>query len=187
MIMKCYEFLGVLVTPVAALLTRIAVGLGFYRAGVGKTGRLDQIAEWFASLGIPAPVLNAYVVSYLEMIGGLLLVVGVGTRPVATLLLGTMTVAMVTADRTAVLGAIGFQRHAGPDDTTVIGPWSFAELLRPDTALLDVAPVVFALLLLWLIARGPGVLSIDGLVRRWHGGEPAAAKPAKKSPQRPKE
>ncbi len=180
MLIKLYDAVGTLLTPLAALVTRIAVGIGFFNAGYGKTQRLDKIAEWFSSMGIPAPVFHAWFVSYLELIGGALLVVGLLTRPVAAMLLGTMVVALITADRIGFLGAVGFAKKEGPEGVTLLGDWSFQGFLRPDSGLLDLAAVVFGICLLWLLARGPGILSIDGLFRLIWGGD-EAKKPEKKA------
>lgn len=179
MLLKLYDFLGTVLTPVAALATRVAVGIGFFNTGFGKTQRLDKIAEWFASMGIPAPVFHAWFVSYLELIGGVLLIIGLLTRPIAAMLLGTMVVALMTADRIGFLGALGFAKKEGPEGVTVLGDWSFQGLVRPDSGLLDLAAVVFGLLLVWILARGPGVLSVDGILRLVWGGDDKPAKAEK--------
>ena len=49
----------VLVQPVVPLLTRAVIGHAFIVAGLGKLGHFDATVSFFASLGIPAPELNA--------------------------------------------------------------------------------------------------------------------------------
>jgi putative oxidoreductase len=39
--------------------------------------------DFFTSLGVPAPSLNAYMVSSLECFGGLFLIIGLASRPLA--------------------------------------------------------------------------------------------------------
>ena len=61
---------------VALLAGRFAVGLLFVSTGWGKVHSLDKVTAFFTDLGIPAPGLNAHVVSFVELVGGALLVIG---------------------------------------------------------------------------------------------------------------
>ncbi len=136
------------------LLTRLVIGYAFYQAGQGKLADPGRTAEFFAGLGIPFPAANAAFVSRLEFYGGLLLVAGLLTRLTAVFLGSTMAVALMTADKPDFLGAL-----AGNGELT------------------DVDPVVFGLFLLWLIVVGPGLVSLDALLRRWLQPEGAPAAP----------
>ena len=60
------------------LLVRLYWGWQFAQTGWGKLHRLPQVVEFFGSLGIPAPALNAYFVTGLELVGGVLLAMGLG-------------------------------------------------------------------------------------------------------------
>lgn len=81
------------------LLLRLGVGLTFFFSGLGKVmGGMAGVTGFFGSLGIPLPGLMAPFVSYLELIGGLLLILGLFTRPVSLLLIGVMLVAMLTVN-----------------------------------------------------------------------------------------
>jgi uncharacterized membrane protein YphA (DoxX/SURF4 family) len=93
--------LGVLRTAsfIAPLLTRVVIGFPFFLGGRAKWQNLERTAGVFADLGIPAPAANAVFIALLEMIGGLLLIVGLGTRVVGSLLSCTMIVAIATAHR----------------------------------------------------------------------------------------
>src|SRR5215468_5217082 len=73
-----------------------------FLAGKGKLSNIGKVSEFFASLGIPHPALNAYFISSLECFGGLLLIVGLASRPVSLLIFLSMTVAYLTADFQAV-------------------------------------------------------------------------------------
>jgi putative oxidoreductase len=83
--------------PLAPLLLRLAVGGVFVVSGWGKLHALDNVIEFFRSLGIPAPELQAPFVAGLEFVGGLALLVGFATRYFAVPLAITMVVAILTA------------------------------------------------------------------------------------------
>jgi putative oxidoreductase len=90
------------------------------QAGWGKLHDIGKVIGFFTELGIPAPVLNAYFVSALEFAGGLLLVVGLGSRLIALLLAVDMIVAYITADREALFSII-----SNPDKFTAAAPYTF--------------------------------------------------------------
>lgn len=79
------------------LLARAVVGIAFIVAGKGKLANLDQTIAFFESLNIPAASLQAPFVAGVELVGGILLVLGLGTRLAASLLIGVMGVALLTA------------------------------------------------------------------------------------------
>ncbi|MCW8133831.1 MAG: DoxX family protein, partial [Planctomycetota bacterium] len=91
--LKCAAF-GAFAAP---LLTRLALGYAFYQTGSGKWAHIDNTVEFFAGLGIPAPAANAYFVATLELVGGIALILGLGTRLFSLALSSTMVVAMMTA------------------------------------------------------------------------------------------
>jgi putative oxidoreductase len=118
-------------------LIRIIVGLGFAFGGWGKLHHLDDITEFFADLGIPMPHANAVFVSSVELVGGALLVLGLGTRIAALFLIGVMTVALGTA----------------------IIPK--AETL---SSLFGTIEVTYLAIFVWLVLAGGGRLSLDRVV-----------------------
>ena len=65
------------------LAARLYWGWQFMQAGWGKLHDIGKVIGFFTELGIPAPVLNAYFVSALEFGGGLLLLLGLGSRLIA--------------------------------------------------------------------------------------------------------
>ncbi|HEY8073241.1 MAG TPA: DoxX family protein [Labilithrix sp.] len=85
--------------PVALLLGRLAVGLVFMSTGWGKVHDLEKVTQFFVTLGIPMPGLNAVVVGYTELLGGTALVLGVLTRLAAIPLIVSMVVAIATAKK----------------------------------------------------------------------------------------
>ena len=79
------------------LIARLVVGVVFTHSGWGKLHNLDQVAQFFASLGIPFAELQAPFVAGVEFGCGLLLLLGLATRLAAIPLIGTMVVALATA------------------------------------------------------------------------------------------
>jgi putative oxidoreductase len=150
--------IGLVVTGALAflppLLTRLVMGEAFFLTGRGKLANFDNTVQFFTTLGIPMPELNAAFVSRLEFYGGIALILGVLTRLVAAGLASTMVVALLTADKQGLLDALRISGDAG---------------------LTDVVPFVYLIFLLWLVIVGPGPLSLDALVSRWLHLRPAAS------------
>ena len=117
----------------APLLTRLVVGWAFHLTGNGTLENFERTVDFFTSLEIPMPALNAAFVARLECWGGLLLMVGLGTRLVALMLSGTMVVALWTADRMTFLGALKGTSDAGLTDVSafVFLLFLLSGLLRP--------------------------------------------------------
>ncbi|HEX3986627.1 MAG TPA: DoxX family protein [Acidobacteriaceae bacterium] len=84
------------------LLVRLYWGWQFAQTGWGKLHHLAHVTQFFASLGIPLPGFNAAFVSGLEFVGGILLMVGLGTRFLGLVLALDMIVAYVTTDLVAL-------------------------------------------------------------------------------------
>lgn len=137
--------LAALLAFLPPLVTRLVIGHAYFLTGGGKLENFERTVAFFADLGIPLPELNAAFVARLEYYGGILLVLGLGTRLVAGLLSTTMVVALLTADREMFLQALRGSGEAGPTDVT-----SF----------------VFLLFLVWLVVHGPGWLSLDHPIAR---------------------
>jgi putative oxidoreductase len=90
--------------PAALLLGRFGVGLLFMSTGWGKVHSLEKVTGFFQSLGIPAPGLNAVVVSFSELVCGAALVLGVLSRLATIPLIASMIVAILTAKRADLHG-----------------------------------------------------------------------------------
>jgi len=84
------------------LAVRLYWGWQFMTTGWGKLHNLQKVVGFFTSLNIPAPALNAYFVSGLEFVGGILLILGLGSRFVSLALAIDMLVAYLTADKEAL-------------------------------------------------------------------------------------
>ncbi len=79
-------------------LVRVATGLFFVPHGMQKLfgfwgGNLARTAEGFAKLGLTPRMFWASYIGSLELFGGLLLAIGLLTRPIAALFVGFMAVA----------------------------------------------------------------------------------------------
>jgi len=122
------------------LLVRASLGAVFATSGWGKLHNLGQVTGFFTELGIPFPAFNAVLASGTELVGGLLLLVGLGTRLAAVPLIVTMVVAIVTAKRPEIEGVV-----------SVLGFIEFTYIAG----------------LVWLGVTGAGRVSLDALfVRR---------------------
>jgi putative oxidoreductase len=129
------------------LAIRLYWGWQFCQAGWGKLHTHSDVTEYFMSLHIPLPGLNAWVVGLTECLGGLLLMLGLGARLVAIPLIGTMVVAYLTAERETL-------------DVIFSDPSKFT----------GATPFLFLLGCLIVLACGPGAFSIDYLLARRFGG-----------------
>ena len=85
---------------VGLLILRASIGLMLaFGHGMGKLSPAarDQMAGFLQSKGIPAPGAAAFAAMFAEFFGGLLLALGLLTRPAAFLITFTMLVAVSTA------------------------------------------------------------------------------------------
>ncbi|EEL49197.1 MULTISPECIES: DoxX family protein [Bacillus cereus group] len=66
------------------LIIRIVLGVTFFMHGLAKfQSGIDNIAGWFTSIGLPGAL--AYGVATVELVGGLLLIIGLGVRYIGLL------------------------------------------------------------------------------------------------------
>jgi putative oxidoreductase len=126
------------------LVIRLYWGWQFFQTGMGKLEHIAKIADFFQSLGIPFPTLNAYLAGSTECFGGLCLLVGLGARLITIPLIFTMIVAYATAERDALLSIF-----SDPDKFTGADPFLF----------MLTAVIVFLF--------GPGVISIDYFLQKF--------------------
>jgi putative oxidoreductase len=125
---------------IGALILRVLLGIAFFAHGVAKyQGGIGNIAGWFDSIGIPG--FMAYIVAPIELIGGIALILGFGTRIVSTilfiiLLVGTLKVKLA-------VGFLGNGQMAGYElDLSMIG------------------------IAIYLLLNGSYILSIDSLFKK---------------------
>jgi putative oxidoreductase len=133
------------------LAIRLYWGWQFAQTGWGKLQHLSKVTAFFTSLGIPAPGFSALSVSWLELLGGIFLAVGLGSRVFGLLLAGDMLVAYWTASRPALFSIFSDPGKFYADDAytflfaslliLIFGPGKFAidELLLRRTRKISVA------------------------------------------------
>ena len=83
----------------ATALVRVVTGVLFVLFSLGKFVDHAHESADFDHYGIPAPEVATYLVGALELLGGLLLLVGLFTRPAALLLALNLVGAIATAGR----------------------------------------------------------------------------------------
>ena len=123
------------------LVIRLYWGWQFFLTGKGKLMHLDRTTDYFASLNIPAPKLNAILAGSTECVFGLLLLAGLGGRVVPLPLIGLLTVAYATTEQEALHSIF-----SNPDKFVTADPFLFL-----------LAAVV-------ILVFGPGKLSLDALL-----------------------
>jgi|SRR5579872_108385 len=134
------------------LAVRLCWGWQFFQSGLGKFSHMDKTVAFFTDLGIPAPALNAHLSATLETIGGVLLILGLASRLISVPLLISMTVAYLTAEREAFMAF-------------------FSDSNKFFAA--DAFPFLLASLLILIF--GPGLFSVDTIIKRYRTNKPGAA------------
>ncbi|MFN4363706.1 DoxX family protein [Chryseobacterium hispalense] len=95
MIEKYYNMVGKL-SDLPLLLIRLVLAYGFYNPAMMKLKDINSIADWFSSINIPFPLVNAYLAAGTEISGVILLTLGLFTRIISVPLIITMIVAIIT-------------------------------------------------------------------------------------------
>jgi putative oxidoreductase len=111
------------------LAVRLYWGWQFWQSGWGKLMNIPHVTEYFTSLGVPAPAMNAHFIAWLEAVGGILLALGLFSRLIAFPLVIDMVVAFVIGDREA-LGAF----LADPDKFYAAAPYTFLQNFEEDNS-----------------------------------------------------
>ena len=138
-----FDGLASLLQSPLLLVIRLYWGGSFAQTGWGKLTHLEKTTEFFVSLSIPLPKLNAIAAGTTETLGGILLVLGLFARPASVPLIFTMIVAYATADREALQA-----------------------VFRDPDKFVSAAPFLFLLAALLVLAFGPGSISVDHLLGR---------------------
>jgi len=145
-IVQCYKSFGPMASYAQSpflLLVRLYWGWQFAQTGWGKLHNLPQIASFFTSLNLPFPAFTAAFVAWVELIGGILLILGLLSRFTGLVLAFNMFVAYWTADRDALK-----QIFSDPGKFYVADPYTF----------------LFASLMILIF--GAGLLSLDRLIAK---------------------
>jgi putative oxidoreductase len=123
------------------LFVRVYWGLQLGQNGWGKLHHLPRVAEYFSSLGLPAPGFTATFVASVEFLGGILLAVGLFSRFIGLILSIDMLMAYIMGDREALLSIF-----SNPGKFYAADPYTF----------------LFAALLILIF--GPGRYALDTLL-----------------------
>lgn len=144
--------------PGWSILIRLLVGLVvFFPEGIQKFAFADILgAGRFARIGIPLPDLMGPFVGAVEIVCGLLIIVGLLTRLAAIPLIIVMLVALVSTKLPIWMGQDVWIFHVSK--LPRYGFWSMAHEARPDLTML--------LGCFYLLIEGAGVWSIDVLLWR---------------------
>jgi putative oxidoreductase len=129
------------------LVVRLYWGWQLVQSGWGKLHHLGRVTDFFTSLNLPAPGVTAHFVSGLEFFGGLLLILGLGSRLIGLILSVNMLVAYWTADRDAL-----FAVFSDPGKFYNADPYTF----------------LFASAM--VLVFGAGVFSVDALLKKRYRG-----------------
>ena len=127
-----FEWLG-------PLLLRLVFGWFWLETGWAKLHNQEFFTQRFVEWGIPLPMLSATASGAVDLIGGALLILGLGTRLVAVPMIVNMLVALAVV----VLPGIS----------------TFNEFVELDE-------VLYVAVLFWLLMAGPGKASLDHLIAR---------------------
>jgi len=128
---------------IGSLLLRVVLGITFFVHGLSKfQGGIDNIGVWFHSMGIHN--FMAYVVATIELVGGLSIILGLGTRIVAAFNVFIMAGAILFVKLPA--GLTGNGKMAGYE--------------------LELSLMIIAL---YLVLNGSRIFSIDSLLSKTKG------------------
>ena len=125
------------------LLIRLYWGWQLAQSGWGKLHHLDKVTEYFQSINVPMAGFTAHAVATLELVGGILLFIGLASRPISAILTVNLLAAYWYGDHEALLSFF-----SDPGKFYAADPFTF----------------LFVSLIVLLF--GPGAISLDALIRR---------------------
>jgi putative oxidoreductase len=124
------------------LVVRLVFGYFWLETGIAKVHNLAGFTQRFVGWGIPHPAFSAALSAWTELVGGLLLMLGLFTRLVTIPMIINMAVAVTLVVSSNLMGL---------DDYV------------------EADEVVYSLIFFWFLMAGPGKVSLDTLVARWLG------------------
>lgn len=143
---KFYRFIestGSNLQSLFLLLLRLYWGGSFMFAGWGKLMDIHPVVQFFTSLNIPFPHVSAYLVSLVELIGGICLILGLGSRLAALALVVVMLGAIYTTND-----------HLAE------------KIVNDTTSFITQLPFVYLLVSLVIFIFGAGKISLDYLYEK---------------------
>jgi putative oxidoreductase len=139
--------------PSAIILLRLMAGGVFLWEGILKFVYTNQGVGRFTKLGLPFPQATANFVGVLEIVGGILLIAGFLTRPIAIPFAIEMLVAILSTKIALYLGTSPLPLPPVPPQ---IGLWAVLHEIRSEYAQL--------MTMLFVFFAGPGRWSLDALL-----------------------
>lgn len=130
------------------LAMRLYWGWQFFGTGKGKLMNHEKITMYFDSLHIPMPSFNAWLAGGTECLGGLLLLIGLGSRLVCLPLIFVLIIAYITAEID-----------------------SLKAIFRDPDKFTGATPFLFLFACLMVLAFGPGKFSVDALLAKKFSGK----------------
>jgi len=146
------SLLNLLQSPLL-LAIRLYWGWQFAQDGWGKLTHLDRVTQFFASLHLPMPGMTALMVASIELVGGVLFALGIGSRLVSLVLFVNMTMAYLSV----------------PDDRT-----NFLHILSKPDDFYGASPYTYWFAALLILVLGPGLFALDWVIGRLLGEKPKA-------------
>lgn len=134
--------IGNFLQPFFLLAIRLFWGWMFFKAGFTKFEDMEKVAGYFGKIGIPLSTFSAYLAATTEMVGGLFLLFGSMSRLVTIPLIITMIVALFTAHY----------------ETTSL-------IFSDPSKVLALGPFTFLMATLTIFVFGPGMFSLDALLK----------------------
>ena len=146
----------------ALLLVRLILAYTFFSPAMMKWSDMTATAGWFESMGIPLPALNAYMAASTEMVGVVLLTLGLFSRLITVPLLITMVVAIIT-----VHGSNGYSVISETLQWT--DPYINGDQVSGTVVFLQNGyenVLNYIAMLLVILSFGSGKISIDAIIKK---------------------
>jgi len=128
-----------LIQSLPSIITRFLIGFIFIESGYGKFKNIGQVISYFESLNIPYSNFQAPLVAGVELVAGLLILIGLITRLASFPLIAIMIVALYTAKMEDIVDL---------------------------SSLLGVSEFLYIVLLLGLFIHGAPHFSLDQLIKK---------------------
>jgi putative oxidoreductase len=147
MFTKFYDglaWIGGYIGDLLLLALRLYYGLALFLGGMGKLGHIEGVSQFLQTLNFPQPLFQAYLLGTVEMVGGLLLLLGLYARLAAIPVAIAMFFALWTAHHDA-----------------------FVNIFKDPDNFLRQEPFNYFLTALIVFCFGPGRISIDYLMQKY--------------------
>lgn len=162
------------VRDIPPLAFRLLLSYVFFGPAMMKLGDISSTTMWFDSLGIPLPTLNAYLATFTETAGFVLLFIGLGTRLISVPLIFTMIVAFFTVHMDngwsvigqSVVPEIGERMEMARSILREYGNYEWLTAKGGFVILQNGIEnvVTYTAMLMALVVYGPGRISVDALI-----------------------